>query len=122
MQARIYDFDVERVHSHWHIQVPSQSVTPAYKGSVWIEPSSGRVLRIEIQARNLPEEFPLDTVESAIDYEKVRIGAGEFLLPVHAESLSCQRGTSDCTRNSLDFRNYHKYEADSTITFGSTSE
>jgi hypothetical protein len=115
--ARVYDFEVERDSSHWRVQAPSQSIHPAYKGSVWIEPESGRVLRIEIQARSLPEEFPIDVVESVIDYASVRIGSGQFVLPVHAESLSCQRGTQNCSRNTIDFRNYHKYEAESSITF-----
>ena len=119
--ARVYDFEVQQPNSHWHVMVASQSIDPAYKGSVWIEPESGRVLRIESQARALPREFPVDMVESAVDYDRVRIGSREFLLPVHAESLSCQRGSSNCSRNSLDFRNYHKYEANSNIEFSSTN-
>ena len=117
ISAKVFSFRVERLHSHWHVQVPSQSINPAYKGSVWIDPKTGRVLRIEMQARALPEEFPLVSIESAIDYENVRLGSGEYLLPVHAENLSCVRGSTDCSRNAIDFRNYHKYEADSSITF-----
>ncbi len=115
--ARVYDFDVQQPHSHWHVQAESQSINPAYRGSVWIEPESGRVLRIEIQARSLPEAFPFNAVESAVDYGNVRLGEKEFLLPVHAESLACQRGTSNCSRNALDFRNYHKYESESNIIY-----
>jgi hypothetical protein len=120
-RVRVYDFVVPSSGSHWHVQMASQSINPAYRGSVWIEPASGRVLRIEMQARSLPSEFPMDTVESAVDYQYVRIGGGEFLLPVHAESLSCQRGSSNCSRNTIDFRNYHKYEAESNVTFGSAN-
>jgi hypothetical protein len=58
-------------------------------------------------------------VESATDYEYTRLGdTKQYLLPVHSETLSCQRGTSYCSRNAIDFRNYHKYSGDSTITFG----
>ena len=38
-------------------------------------------------------------------------------MPTHSESLSCMRGSSDCTRNVIDFRNYRKFGADTTITF-----
>ncbi len=116
--ARVYDFEVRQANSHWHVEVASQSINPAYKGSVWVAPESGRVLRIEMQAQQLPREFPMDTVESAVDYENVRIGSAEFLLPVHSENLSCQRGTSNCSRIVIDFRNYHKYSADSSVEFG----
>lgn len=116
--ASVYDFNVDHDHSHWHIQIGSQSVLPAYKGSIWIDKETGRVLRIEMQAYHLPEEFPADKIEAADDYEFVRIGEHQFLLPVHAENLSCQRGTNVCGHNVIDFRNYHKYTGEATIIFG----
>jgi hypothetical protein len=119
--ARVYSFQVAQSNSHWHVKTASQSLDPAYQGSVWIEPESGRVLRIEIQARSLPREFPLDAVEMAVDYENVRIGNGQFVLPTHAESLACQRGASACNRNAIDFRNYDKYEVDSNIVYEGAS-
>ena len=115
--AYVYDFEVDHEHSRWHISVPSQSVLPAYRGSVWIDKETGRVLRIEMEARHLPLEFPMDKIELATDYEFIRIGEGQFLLPVHAETLGCQRGTEICSRNAIDFRNYHKYSGEATITF-----
>ncbi len=118
LPALVYDFAVERENSHWQIQAASQSIRPAYQGSVWLDKRSHRVLRIEMQAQGLPREFPLDKVESAVDYQYVRLGSeAQFLLPVHAESLSCQRGTNLCSRNVIDFRNYHKYTSESSIIF-----
>jgi hypothetical protein len=92
---------------------------PAYRGSVWIDPQTARVLRIEMQAYGFPAGFPIDHVESATDYQYTRLGdAHQYLLPVHAETLSCERGSDNCSRNTIDFRNYHKYSGESTITFG----
>jgi hypothetical protein len=115
--AVVYDFEVDREHSHWHIQAPSQSIMAAYKGSVWLERETAEVLRIEMQTYRMPKDFPFDKVESAIDYEYVRLGENRFLLPVHSETLTCVRGTSNCSRNVIDFRNYRKYAGESTITF-----
>jgi len=50
-------------------------------------------------------------------YDSVMIGGKKFLLPVHAETLACERGTSNCSRSAIDFRNYHKFESNSDITF-----
>jgi hypothetical protein len=115
--AVIYDFEVDREHSHWHIQAPSQSVQPAYKGTVWLKKDTAEILRIEMQTYGMPKEFPFDKVESAVDYEYVRLAEQQFLMPVHAETLTCVRGTSNCSRNVIDFRNYRKYAGESTITF-----
>jgi hypothetical protein len=115
--AGVFNFEVGQPNSHWTLWVPSQFVRPAYRGTLWIDKNTARVLRIEQQGRDLPKEFPLDTAESAIDFEFVRLGTQEFLLPTHAESLECFRGTSACSRNVIEFRNYHKYAGESTITF-----
>jgi hypothetical protein len=115
--AAIYDFKVGLHNSDWFITVGGQSLRPAYSGSVWIDRSSGEVRRIEMQADNIPQDFPLDSVEWAVDYDNVLLGGSKFLLPVHAENLGCQRGSSICTKNSIDFRDYHRYTGESTITF-----
>ena len=112
-----YDFSVEQPNSHWHVESLSQSYLPGYTGAIWIDEENYRVLRVELSAQNMPRSFPLDTVESAVDYDYVAIGDGTYLLPVHSESLSCARGTSDCSRNVIDFRNYKKFTADTSITF-----
>jgi hypothetical protein len=115
--ARVYDFAVEQEFSHWNISTPGQAVKPAYRGSVWVDKGTKRVLRIETQAVKIPKLFPLDTVESAIDYDVVRLGTGDYLLPVKAENLGCQRGTSQCFRTVIEFRNYKKFSGESSITF-----
>ena len=117
--TRLYDYSVKRENSHWQITMGSQTYRPPYKGSIWVDPANGRVMRIEMQAFGFPGDFPTDHVESAMDYQYTRLGdAKQYLLPVHAETLSCQRGSDFCSHNVIDFRNYHKYSGESTITFG----
>lgn len=112
-----YDYTIEQPRSAWRIETEGQSYQPGYDGSIWIDKETFRVLRIEMSARNMPRSFPIDTTESSLDYDFVLIGDQKYLLPVHSESLSCWRGTSQCSRNVIDFRNYKKYTADSSITF-----
>jgi hypothetical protein len=115
--ASIYDFKVLLHNSDWLIKVGGQELLPAYSGSVWVDKHSAEVRRIEMQADNIPKDFPLDSVEMAIDYDKVRLGTQEYLLPIHSENLSCWRGQPICTKNAIDFRDYHKYTGESTIEF-----
>jgi hypothetical protein len=116
--ASVYKFDVERLRSSWKIWVPGQYILPAYKGSIWIDKETANVLRIEMQAQEIPEEFPRIAVESAVDFDYITLGTPEkFLLPVHAEVLSCSRNSNECERNVIEFRNYHKFTGESTIKF-----
>lgn len=113
--AEVYDFEVRKENSRWKLRVGSQALDPAYGGSVWVDPKTARVLRIEMQARNMPSDFPMDSVESAVDYSYVTIGGASFLLPIRAESLGCERGTSNCSHNIIDFRNYHEFKVEIKI-------
>lgn len=113
-----YNFEITRELSRWRIEAPSELYYPAMKGTVWIDKETSRVLRMEQQGKPLPALFPFDTVESTSDYDFIRLGtSGPYLLPVEAEVLSCQRGTSICSRNKIEFRNYKKFGAQSDITF-----
>jgi hypothetical protein len=113
----IYSFKVALRNSDWAIKVGGQELFPAYSGSVWIDKSTGEVRRIEMGADNVPKDFPFDTVQMAVDYDKVHLGTSEFLLPIHSENLACERGSPICTRNTIDFRDYHKYAGESVIEF-----
>ena len=113
--ARVYDFEVRKGKSSWALHADSQTLVAAYGGSVWVDPKTARVLRIEMQARDLPPDFPMDRIESAVDYSFVSIGGTSVLLPVHAESLGCPRGAGDCSHNIIDFRNYHEFKGSGKI-------
>ena len=118
MPAAVYDFQVRSENSHWGVGVGAEIVFPAYKGSVWINRENGRTLRIERKTQDMPPRFPVSMVETAADYQFIRIGGTrEFLLPARSETLICQRGSYNCSRNTIDFRNYKKYSAETSINF-----
>ncbi|GEM_PF-989328 len=114
-RAKLYDYVVEQESSHWQIGVPGQTYFPSYKGSVWIDIETSRVMRIEMQGRQIPQAFPVDAVESAVEWDFVKIGASSYLVPVHAETLSCLRSMGQCSKNVMDFRNYRKFGAQSEL-------
>lgn len=113
----VYDFTVDLHRSDWTTTVGGQSLRPKYTGSVWVERKTGVVRRIEMEAKNIPKDFPVDSVQWAVDYSSVSLGTANFLLPVHAENIACWRGTSVCDKNVTDFRDYHKFSGESTIDF-----
>ncbi len=118
ISSAVYDYSVEQPRSHWMIQATGQTYNPASRGSIWVDKKEGKTLRIESSAVGLPKDFPLDTAETAVDYDYVAIGTHRVLLPVRSEVLMCQRGSPICTRNVIEFRNYHQFGADTNVTFG----
>lgn len=84
---------------------------------MWIDKATFNVLRIEEQTGPLPTSFPFDKAESVVEYGFMSIDGKSYPLPVHSEILTCQRGSSTCTKNEIRFQNYRKFGADSNITF-----
>ena len=113
-----FKYEVTREHSNWRVATPAQLYYPAYRGTIWIDKESFRVVRLEVEARAIPLLFPYDKVEMAMDYGFVKLsGPQPFLLPTDAEVLDCEHGTSLCKRNRIEFRNYRRFGAESDITF-----
>ena len=110
-----YDFAVAQPLSGWRIEIAGQSYNPAQRGRLWLDKETARVLRLEMEGRQFPGEFPIDKAEMTLDYDFVSIGSRKFLLPVKSEVLSCHRGKPDCSLNVLEFRNYRKFEAESQL-------
>jgi hypothetical protein len=116
--AFVYDLAVQKLNSHWTLISPrGPQYTPAYKGSLWIDKDTRRVLRIEQIAQGFPRDFSYDKAESIIEYGFVNIEGKQYLLPVHGENMACETGTRNCSRNVIEFRNYRKFGADSSVTF-----
>ena len=116
--AFTYTFVVQQENSNWDIVAPDGSkVAPSYSGTIWIDKQSHNIMRIEEQSGPMPSSFVFDHAETSLEYGFVRIDGKEYVLPVHSEVLTCQRDSSACTKNEINFQNYRKFTADSSITF-----
>lgn len=103
-----YLFQMDSAHSHWQVREGGQTIRPARAGTIWFDRKSKRVLRIEFQAVEIPPGFPAQSLELAIDYDYVSIAGEDVLVPVRAEQLGCRRAVAYCTKNTIEFRDYHE--------------
>lgn len=117
LPAAVYKYEVDQAHSSWSVAVNNMATQPAHQGTVWIHKGTARVLKIDMQAAHLPGSFPLSKVETTLEYEFIVLGGERFLLPVRSESVSCERLTPYCARNTIEFRDYHRFLGESTIKF-----
>lgn len=114
--ARRYEYEVAGANSQWRVEFDGKEIFPAYDGAIWVEPDELRVLRIEMQARDLAADYPMDVIEMTVDYGPVLIAGREHVVPIRSENLACQRGSRLCSRNEIEFRDYRQFTAESVIT------
>jgi hypothetical protein len=116
--AWVFDLEVDQRNSHWEIvSQRGGSYFPAYRGAIWVDKDTRRVLRIEQKAIDLPRNFMYDNCVSTLVYGYVNIDGKSYLLPSKSENTGCLAGSNECNRNVIEFRDYRKFSSDSNVTF-----
>jgi len=90
--------------------------TPSYHGSIYIDPATGAILRITLDAELNPSE-PITREASAIDFGDVEIGGKKFVCPLRSVSirltrayLQNQAGVRTVLHvNRTQFTSYHRF-------------
>jgi hypothetical protein len=115
-RAIVYEFEVKKPFSHQTIKAKDagqveQICTTGYRGRVWIDRETYRVLRMENIATDIPAGFPVTAASSLVDYDWATIAEKQYLLPARAEIiLSSGTGQQSFqSRNEIRFRNYQKF-------------
>ncbi len=113
-----YDYSIDQTHSTLKLSLSdlAQAVLP-YHGSVYADPANGAIWHISDEANEIPPEIKTRSIATSVDYRAVTLGDAVHLLPDRA-SVEVATGAG-YIRNDLYFKNYQKFEAQSTITFGS---
>jgi hypothetical protein len=119
-----FGYRVPKETSAFHLQYGGLSfgrrvLTVAYHGEIAVDWESHLVMRLSKEAE-IPSGFPITANSSQIDYDYAPIGGKAFLLPVSAHVVT-HSGTYTAD-NKVEFRDYGKFHAESTIHFGGEGE
>ena len=119
-RAVIFDFSVTRDKAKQTITSTgyrTDSTVTGMKGKIWIDRDDFRVLRVESEATEIPESFPIRTAKRLIDYDWTIISEEKYLLPLISDVRLTFRENSKVfeTRNLIRFRDYQKYGTDVVI-------
>ncbi len=99
----------------WRLEVPGQMVAPPYYGKLWIDQQTGVILRLQVEATELPRNFPIHNAKLEIDYENVPLGDGtRFVLPVKSV-LNSTESNGVGARNIQRFQDCQKFRVTSRI-------
>jgi hypothetical protein len=93
----------------------ANSVMAGEHGAIYVDADSGQTLRAQQTADSIPADFPVTGASTVLDYDFVSVGGRQFLLPLRAEVRMESPALS--TRNEVRFKNYRKFNGESSITF-----
>lgn len=120
-RAHVISYHVPKVGSKWSISWQKRvQITPGYRGLIYVDRNTGMILRLTLEAVDIPPSFPIQEASSVLDYDFTPIAEREYLLPLKA--MVRMREGKLLVKNEVEFRNYRKFSADAVITFDATLE
>jgi hypothetical protein len=112
-----YDFHISRMASGYTIQRGGASGVVAMRGSFWADPETYDLRRLEFHADEIPPELLYADISTTIEYNRVRIGERDVLLPQTADVRTAGVDGVE-NRNLIEFTHCQGFHAESTVAFG----
>jgi len=115
-RAHVYSYRIAQPNSRWLINYErTQEVVVGYSGLIFVDRDTEGILKVTLEAENIPPSFPIGKATTALDYDYTMISDQKFLLPLKADVR--MRQDKLLTKNLVEFHLYRKFGADTSITF-----
>ncbi len=112
----VFSLRVPKARSRWRLRYEKQrEIIAGYTGLIYVDKETERVIRIVIEAQDIPRDFPLQDARTRLDYDFIEIAGGKYLLPLKARVF--MRDGRYLSRNDVEFRLYRKFSAEASISF-----
>jgi hypothetical protein len=111
-----YRYRVPLEASRYEVKVGGAWLPVAYEGEFWINPQSLELERLTIRASDPPRASVFCSASTTLNYQSVRIGDGDVLLPSKAE-LEIVQKSGEQNRNVTSFSACREYHAESEVSF-----
>jgi len=111
-----YDFRIPQMLHSLQISIAGGIGTVGEEGSIWVNPESLDLIRMESHAVEIPPFLPLQASTASVDYARMHIGDSEALLAQQADSRVLEDSGEE-NYNRMEFTHCRSYGATSAISF-----
>ncbi|HLK70004.1 MAG TPA: hypothetical protein VKU19_41530 [Bryobacteraceae bacterium] len=111
-----YRFVVPFEASNYRIRGEDEWHFTAYDGTFQVDKGNLELLHLELRTDQLPADTFMCESSTRLDYQRLRIGESDFLLPQQSEMRILQTDAKE-TSNVTTFASCREYHTESTIRF-----
>jgi hypothetical protein len=111
-----FNYNVPLARSHYQYHTNRVDAVLSHHGSFYLDSSSYALRRMIVEAIEPPAGADFCRVRNTMDYQGLKIGGGEFLLP-EVTTMEVVYNDGSETRNETRFSGCHEYVGESTIRF-----
>ena len=118
----VFSFRVRLENSKYSITAEEvkRTVTVGYHGLIYADRDSNSVMRITMEADDIPEDFPIRSASETLDYDSISLSGVKFILPLKVDMR--MKDGRNVMKNQAEFRLYNKFGADTSIIFDNAPE
>jgi hypothetical protein len=112
-----FTYTVPAEASHYEVRAGKEWITTGYDGSVVADAETAQLVTLKIRTAELPPETGSCETRTTLEYQTVRLGTGDFLLPWETRQRFLSR-TGMEAENTIAFSACRQYRGESTMHFG----
>ena len=116
-RAARFDYVVPLIASGYRLKVLPREALVGHHGSIWADPESFDLLRMQVFADDIPMYLRLSAVMETMEYARVEIAGASFLLPA-GSTLTMTQPDGTENRNVARFHACRQFTGESVLSFG----
>jgi hypothetical protein len=112
-----FDYRLPAVWAGQVINLPEGSGRVGLRGSYWADPETLDVLRLELNAYDIPLSLPITEAVTSIDYAPTDLGNNLVVLLPRSADFLLGKLSGEVNHNRIEFTGCRVFQAQSTIDF-----
>jgi hypothetical protein len=112
----VFDYTVPVAKSSYRFHSTGPVITLGYHGTIAVDPADGDLQQLVVEPDGFSASDPVCHVQHVMEYQRVKIGGGEFLLPQVSSMDALYRNGVE-TLNETHYSECREYVGESTIRF-----
>ncbi len=115
-RALQYDISASPLFANYRLNFNNHEAHCGFRGAIWADETSFDLIRMRIEATDVPSELQLYAATTEINYARASLDGNSYLIPASAEINTIFYSGAE-SRNEIRFSKCHKYGVESVVTF-----
>lgn len=112
--VQVFNYRVDRKNATIVLTEGNEDAAVGFHGQVYLDPSTGGVRRVTLEADGIPHSFAVHAASMTVDYDFVGISGRDYFLPVRS-SVRLEKGHHKIELNEITFRSYRRFASRTRI-------
>lgn len=112
-----YDYRVSEMWGGQSFNLPEGTGTAGLRGSIWADPRTYDVIRLEMDADEIPPTLPVTEAMTRIDYARTAFDGGASLLLPASGEFRMVKVSGETSHNQIEFTDCRLFQARSELSF-----